>query len=608
MRQAKIRINGASYPVSRTIYTGMTSIVYKTADELVIKQYRPNRSSKQLEREVFWLDRLKGTGVAPEVVAVDHSARAILMRDGGEPISPLNAPQDWETQLAELMGRLRVSGCIHSDLTEQELLVKDGRLSVVDFAFACELESDVISSILKSASKTRYFLDEHIVDYIRFKLYGAPPGVEPHCFVLWKASEHQLVETELASRFALVRAILYTPSIFGKKQSNRTDILASFYCGRPSSHGKKGLEPFILYFVLDTKPAYENRINASRGIPSLVNVNVFDLKTRLRAGREGFLHGSDTIQECFDNLEALTIYAENVPKSYWLRWRPRFDSVLALFESLNSVETLQYVVLRNFDDLLRNKSDPHSDIDILVSDYYLFKRLTGAIGYKHKRAVRPGPAREYGGYKVSAHVSINGKEASVDIRSIGDGYYCERWERALLVRRIRCGSIFIPDNENLFYSLLYHALVHKRCVSNQYRRTLREMAPALGIHPNVTQSDKQLWDCLDQFMVRQGYTYDRPSELSIPLSSGARVRMGIKEADEFRSASDFAAQGQTLQAVDLLRGILLEKPDHFEAKRLLRRLETAYGPIANLVSLARKTRLTRLLPETLKNPIRKLVS
>src|SRR3989304_4092278 len=106
---------------------------------------------------------------------------------------------------------------------------------------------------------------------------------------------------------------------------------------------------------------------------------------------------------------------------------------------------------------MRNKVDHSSDIDILVNEFYLFKRASGAIGYKHKRSNRPGPAYEYGGYKVSGYVAIGGRDVSVDIRFVGDCYYCEQWERDMLSRRVRAGGFFVANNENLFYSLLYHA-------------------------------------------------------------------------------------------------------------------------------------------------------
>src|SRR5262249_19127991 len=156
---------------------------------------------------------------------------------------------------------------------------------------------------------------------------------------------------ELETKFEILREVVYFSNIFAKV-GGRNVFFNKFYCGQPSTHGSKGLTPFILYFVLDKDPRYEIRTNPFRGTEETVNVNVFDLKTKLRGGRKSFLHGSGSIQECLDNLEAMSIYAEGVPKSYWDRWRPRFVSVADFFNHLNNTAGLAYVVLRNFDGLI----------------------------------------------------------------------------------------------------------------------------------------------------------------------------------------------------------------------------------------------------------------
>jgi predicted Ser/Thr protein kinase len=163
---SQVRFKGNVYDVCAAIRTGHTSIVYKTTAGPVIKQYRAGKSPSQLEREVFWLDRLKGTAAAPDLLDVDRSCRAVMMSDCGQPISPLNAPDDWDTQLAALMDQLRANGCAHNDISEEEVLVKDGKLRIVDFAFALERSSDgaFANKLLASNSnkKVRYFLDDHI--------------------------------------------------------------------------------------------------------------------------------------------------------------------------------------------------------------------------------------------------------------------------------------------------------------------------------------------------------------------------------------------------------------------------------------------------------------
>jgi len=582
----------------------------------VIKQYRPGKSVHQLERYIFWLERLQGTGATPDLLGVDRSSRAVLMSDCGEPISTLNAPHDWETQLAELMNQLRANQCAHNDLSEQEILVKDGQLRIVDFTFAHEINSDrsfpdTILPLGNFVKKLSFFLDDHIVNYVRFRLFGPPPGSEPHCFVLWNAEEHERIQEELSKKFEILRAIVYLPEIFGQLGVDRMDFLSKFYSGRLDSHGEKGLTPFVLYFVLDKDPRYEMRTNPTRGTQETVNVNVLDLTLRLRGNRSAFLHGSDSTQECFDNLEALTVYGGDVPKSYWLRWRPVFVSVSDFFGRANEVPGLEYVVLRNFESLMQNKLEAGSDIDILVNDFYLFKRFSGAIGYKHKRRERPGPAHEYGGYKVAGYVNIGGREVSIDIRYVGSGYYCEQWERCILAKRVRCESFYIPDSENLFYSLMYHALVHKRSVRDRYRRILGKMAPTIGKYSSIVDSDEQLWKCLDEFTQRQNYRYVRPKELSIPLSAGGKARIGVSTEDDMRAAQSFASRGRAFEAFDLLLGILYDEPDNKQARRLLAAVQekaNGSGKIRKLVRLGQMLRLGRMVPEGVKSRIKERFS
>jgi hypothetical protein len=609
---SEIRFNGTFYRVAEVIDTGLTSVIYKTTDGHVIKQYKAAVPITKLEREVYWLDRLKETGLVPELLGVDRSSPALLMSDAGEPITTINAPNDWERQLVSLMEVLKANKCLHNDLSEYAILVRNGKLRVTDFGSAMESKGDGTFAVEDFNQRGRYYLDDYIINYIRFKLLGPPLRSEPHCFVLWKAGEHVSIQNEISKTFDILRAIVYTPEIFSKLGGDTRTILNKFYCGHPCpcTQGDRGRTPFVLYFVLDKEPRYETRTNPFRGTRETGNVNVFDLKTRLRGGRDGCLHGSASIQECYDILESLTTRAEGVPKSYWRCWRPTFVSVAEFFEHLNGVAGLDYLVLRNFDGLVRNEADQRPNIHILVNDFYLFKRASGAIGYTHKSVKRAGPALEYGGYKVAGHVAIGCHEFKINIQFVGDGYYCEQWERDMLAGRIRLGSIFVPDAENLFYSLLFHALVHKRSLSDGYRQVLSEIASSIGLDGELAQSDKQLWAWLDGFIRDKGYEYVRPKDLSICLSAEAKTRMGVRIADDLVDAENFLRTRRPLEARDLLNGILLDEPDNKVARGLmLRAKQQSRGPgaIRRFVKSMALTRLGRMLPVAFKHSIKRLM-
>ena len=74
--------------------------------------------------------------------------------------------------------------------------------------------------------------------------------------------------------------------------------------------------------------------------------------------------------------------------------------------------------MRNFDNYPDKVNlDEHADIDILTNNYFLFKAISGGKS-------RKGPMVEDGGYKVCNKVRINNVEVDVDVRHMGDNYYC----------------------------------------------------------------------------------------------------------------------------------------------------------------------------------------
>ena len=111
-------------------------------------------------------------------------------------------------------------------------------------------------------------------------------------------------------------------------------------------------------------------------------------------------------------------------------------------------------------------------------------------------------------------------------------------------------------------------------------------------------------------MKSRNYSYVRPDELSIPLSAGARERIGITDWDELELAKKFANASQHLEAMDLLRSLLLKDPNNKSAQRLLAKIEKEFrgsGILLNTVVFARNRKLGAILPESVKRPIRKLI-
>ena len=63
----------------------------------------------------------------------------------GEPISTRNAPEDWRQQITTILSALRDADCHHGDLSEQNILVHEGKLKFIDFATACSWQANALT-------------------------------------------------------------------------------------------------------------------------------------------------------------------------------------------------------------------------------------------------------------------------------------------------------------------------------------------------------------------------------------------------------------------------------------------------------------------------------
>ena len=150
------------------------------------------------------------------------------------------------------------------------------------------------------------------------------------------------------------------------KIKNKSVVLSKFYNMEVDDF--RGETSFHIYQIDDLNPIYDYRLT-SKG-QRIVNTKLFDLKKKLREKSGGFkIHGTDNIQETKDNLRALGLFNEYYE-------RRQFKDINEVFSTLNSVEKLEWLVLRNFDKMPDQiQIDEHLDIDLLVNDYYLVKTI-----------------------------------------------------------------------------------------------------------------------------------------------------------------------------------------------------------------------------------------
>lgn len=135
--------NFQSEAIANNIITmkGTTSIV--TVDKnkgVASKKVTEYSSYNVFEREVFWLNFLNEQGYkwSPKLISTDPVQKIINMEYVGEPITSSNAPADWKNQLQTIIIDLQNHNLKHNDIKNTEVLVKDGKLYLIDYGWVSQ--------------------------------------------------------------------------------------------------------------------------------------------------------------------------------------------------------------------------------------------------------------------------------------------------------------------------------------------------------------------------------------------------------------------------------------------------------------------------------------
>lgn len=189
--------------------------------------------------------------------------------------------------------------------------------------------------------------------------------------------------------------------------------------------------------------------------------------------------------------------------------RCHFSRIEIFFEVLNRAE-LKYLVLRNYENLLEPEMylDGHGDIDLLCEDSSLLSEAVGAIPNPPKSSTLEDD-------KVHYKIFIDSQSVSLDLRQVGDGYYCENWERDLLDRRVKKDCFYVMNEEDYFYTLIYHAILQKRSFSEEYRLRLIEMSKKLGLNLDV-YNEQEFVRILEDYIRVKGYVFSYSNDCMVP--------------------------------------------------------------------------------------------
>ena len=91
------------------------------------------------ENEKKWLTVMKSTGIVAKPIHFDDKTRTVTTEYVGEKVNKRNLPDNWEQQRDFIICQLKTHNCRHNDIKPDELIVHDGKIKLIDFGWAHEL-------------------------------------------------------------------------------------------------------------------------------------------------------------------------------------------------------------------------------------------------------------------------------------------------------------------------------------------------------------------------------------------------------------------------------------------------------------------------------------
>ena len=102
-----------------------------------IKRYNSEKRDAY-DREIKAYQKLQNTGITP-FITHNNDELTIIMEDVGDRLSSQNVPKDYTEQVSNIMNLLRHKNVAHNDLWSGNVMVKNGRIRIIDFEHATSL-------------------------------------------------------------------------------------------------------------------------------------------------------------------------------------------------------------------------------------------------------------------------------------------------------------------------------------------------------------------------------------------------------------------------------------------------------------------------------------
>tara|TARA_Y100000992_G_scaffold302653_1_gene277981 strand:+ start:706 stop:1302 length:597 start_codon:yes stop_codon:yes gene_type:complete len=119
----------------------ISSKVYKTYTKFVSIHW-DDHNIDVFENEIKWLKILQESEYFPKLLFYNKESRIIVTTDCGEKLNVTNIPKNLFEQRDKILEELKKYNCRHNDIKPTEILIKNGKLNIVDFGWANELNKE----------------------------------------------------------------------------------------------------------------------------------------------------------------------------------------------------------------------------------------------------------------------------------------------------------------------------------------------------------------------------------------------------------------------------------------------------------------------------------
>lgn len=372
----------------------------------------------------------------------------------------------------------------------------------------------LVDNMKKNQHILRYILVFPEIDYLNSEL---------HLMVLWanaRYKQEEIIKDLKKSSLQILECIEITWS--PEKVSNN---FTRFYGVKLTDGSFKEVEcgtgSFLLITLLDKNPKYEET-KTSRGIER-VNINLFELKKRYREWTKGGhkIHATNSPSETNHDITLLLgknykDYLKTAPQAWNgeikkiqrdLSGCNGWNNLQELFYTLNA--TVNYVVLRGqeYINSPKTKIDHEIDIDLFTSEYDNLAFLINGHPEINKR--RP-----------HYNTKIGNDYIYLDVWSDKNSYYDENWQKEFLAKRKLVSETYYElDDENKFYELVYHSLIHKPQLKKLYYTNALELYNKIFNDFSRLKQYSQPFDLycqlLAEFMCSHNYKFVRPKDETV---------------------------------------------------------------------------------------------